>query len=198
MHKVLKLVLPSILCVLCLLCLRLANEFFGDHMLTLLPVSFGLIIGLANWRSHRLNPIMGTLLGVGLSYVIFVVGYFGFGMIGGAVTYLFKDTGYFVSSDSQFTLAIVISAFIMTPILVLFVYKFLFRILGTSFFYKVVLATVMLLALVGYLAFTYGGSIYKSPAVNSILNPFVLWQVIMAFAIQLVVVHNEPFAESTG
>ncbi len=166
----LKIIISPILCVLCI--------YFIIDDLSYYPLSFGLIIGLVNWYYHKYNPFLGVILSLIVSYITFFIAYFSL-LITGEIFNFLSDLGHII--------ALIISAFIIAPLLVFFAYKFVFNYPKTKLTIYIILFSVILLVLQAYFFFNYDDFILTDLNKSKIVNPFTIWQVIMALSLQLII-----------
>ena len=169
-----RVIAPPVVCVLCLV------YFVRDF--TYYPLVFGLVIGLTNWGYFKYKQILGLVLCLILSYVTFFTGYFSLAL----TTVIFDFLG-----DLGNIIALIISAFIIAPLLVFFAFKFVFKFAKTRFTNLIVTISVFLLALQSYFMLNVGDSISDDLIDNKFFNPFTTWQIIMALAIQTIIYQNE-------
>ena len=143
------------------------------------PLSFGLVVGIVNWDVHRYRPILGVLLSLFVSYVSFFIAYFSLGIFGNIRDSILENTNFVISDDSMGVLGFVISPFVIAPLLVFFFYRFVFFIPKSKLTLMTIMFTVLLLAIISYSIISY--------ADNSIVKPYILWQLVMAIALQLII-----------
>ena len=177
---VLNIIAPSILCILCI--------YFIIDDLFYYPLSFGLIIGLVNWYHHKYNPFVGVILSLIVSYFTFFLAYFSLLIIGEIFNFL-SDLGHIIG--------VIISAFIIAPILVFFAYKFVFDYPKTKLTAYIVLFSIILLVLQAYFFFNHDDLISSSLTKSKVLNPFTIWQIIMALSLQLIITQRIKKEKST-
>lgn len=165
-----RILLPPILCVFCL--------YFLIDDLFLYPLTFGLIIGFFNWNFHIYKPLIGVLLSVFVSYLTFFVAYFSLALTA-KIFDSFGDTGNII--------ALTISTSIIAPILVFYAYKYVFYISKSKLTLQIILISIVLLILESW--FFYDGSLRNDDIMKTIkiINPYSVWQIIMAIALQLLI-----------
>ena len=167
--RILKILLPSILCAVVIYITDMSIEYY--------PLSFGLIIGFVNWNFHKYKPLIGVSLSVLASYISFSIAYFSLGIFGYTRDMILANTDYAISDDLIGTLAFIISTSVIAPLLVFYLYRFIFTIQKTTFSKVIILISIVLLGLI-----QYGASVFYET-----FNSYLLWQVIMALAIQLLI-----------
>lgn len=169
--KYLQIVLPAIVCLLI--------AYFTKTSIWYYPLSFGLVIGLVNWSSHKNNPLLGTLLVVLVSYASFFASYFGVGF----VAYLLD----FMKGDEGALLALSIAPNIISPLLLFILFHFIFKIKKNKLRIFVILFSIIFLFFYSYIPISLEWYYLHD---NRLLNPSVIWQVIMALAIQILIHQN--------
>ncbi len=172
--KYIKLILPAILCVIIIHITKMEIYYY--------PLSFGIIIGLINWEKHKYNPYIGTLLSIFVSFVSFWIAFFSMSIFGIFRDFILQNTEYTISKDLVGELSYIISPFLFAPILVFIIYKFVFNFSKTKFAKYIIIVSIILLVLQS--SFFYNNEEFLK---DSIQIPFVIWQVIMALAIQLII-----------
>jgi hypothetical protein len=108
----LKIILPSILCFIVIITIKMDIEYY--------PLSFGLIIGFINWNNHKYGISIGIFLSLLASYTSFFIAFFTFPLLFEAFKLLFGE-------DTGSVTALAISSFIIAPLLVFFLYKYVFH-----------------------------------------------------------------------
>ncbi|MAN28780.1 MAG: hypothetical protein CMH15_12735 [Mesonia sp.] len=147
------------------------------------PLIFTLVIGLININKFKFNFLKSLLLCVFFSYLSFFVGYFGSFFLG-------KLLGGF--GDLGNISAIIISAFIISPILLYYSYSYIFELFKTKFNIYVMTITLTLMFIISFYTFYIMDYISDNNFFDTkLLNPFLLWQVIMALALQLILHQKE-------
>lgn len=167
-------VLPSALCTFVL-------YFIQDYFIYY-PLVFGLIIGFANWNSHKYKIFVGIILSVLSSYISFFIGYFSIGFTIEIVSSMFN----YISEDAKGRIAFMIAPFIISPLILFLLYTFVFKIPKTRFTTFIIIFTFILLISQSYF-FYYIDAFSINSSNTKILNPYTMWQIIMALAIQLLV-----------
>ena len=172
LKTLLEILLPPLLCVFLIKVTNMSIEYY--------PLSFGLVIGILNWKHHKHPPFFGILLCLILSYASFFIGYFSIPLLLGILS-------PFLGEDSGGILALTIGAYVIAPFLVFLSYKLIFKYKKSSNFIiigVIVLLIVVFRTLVWYSEF--GNYTFKLNELS-----YTLWQMIMAFAIQLLIVGNK-------
>jgi len=170
-----RIIITPILCVLYI--------YFIIDDLFYYPLSFGLVIGLINWKFHKYKPFLGVFFSVLVSYASFFIAYFSIIITGEVVGSILDING----DESKGVIAFIISPFIIAPMLVFLSYMFVFNIPKTKLTMYVVLFSVIFLVLQSYFFFYYVDSYSIDLSGHKILNPYTIWQIIMALAIQLII-----------
>tara|TARA_R110000868_G_C10826469_1_gene759008 strand:+ start:671 stop:1216 length:546 start_codon:yes stop_codon:yes gene_type:complete len=169
-----KIFLPPTLCIFVL-------YFIQDYFLYY-PLAFGLIIGFANWNSHKYKLFIGIILSVLSSYISFFIGYFSIGFIIEIVDSIYN----YISEDAKGRIAFIIAPFIISPLILFLLYTFVFKIPKTRLTAFIIIFAFVLLISQSYF-FYYIDSFSINSSNTKILNPYTMWQIIMALAIQLLV-----------
>ena len=147
------------------------------------PLIFTLVIGLININKFKFNFLKSLLLCVFFSYLSFFVGYFGSFFLG-------KLLGGF--GDLGNISGIIIYAFIISPILLYYSYSYIFELFKTKFNIYVMTITLTLMFIISFYTFYIMDYISDNNFFDTkLLNPFLLWQVIMALALQLILHQKE-------
>jgi len=162
--------LPSILCAIVIYITNIPLEYS--------TLTFGLIIGLANWGFHKYKPIIGVLLSMLVSFVSFLLAYLSF-----AAT---KAIFNLLNVDSDSVLSTTLSINIIAPLLLFLSYTFVFKIPKTRLTTFIVILSLVLLVFQSYLHY-YFDSLSIDFQYYKILKIHTIWQIIMALAIQLLV-----------
>ncbi|MFL0094806.1 hypothetical protein, partial [Tenacibaculum maritimum] len=95
------------------------------------PLSFGFIIGLFNWKKHKYNPYLGTILSLIVSNISFWLAFLCIGIFSAFREFIMNNTSFVIGEDMNIYY-LMISAFIIAPILVFFSYKFIFNLPKTK------------------------------------------------------------------
>ncbi len=175
--KKIKIILPAILCVLIIYITKMSLWYY--------PLSFGVIIGLVNWKKHKYNSYIGTLLSVIVSFASFWISFFFFGVFSALREFIINNTNYSIN-ESMLVYYLIISAFIIAPILVFTLYKFVFKIPKTKFSLYIIISSIILLIL----DFMFFWNFQETNNFSEML-PYVIWQFIMALSLQLILYQEE-------
>jgi hypothetical protein len=173
--KYFKLLLPAILCVLILYITKMSILYY--------PLSFGLVIGLVNWKLHKYNPYIGVLLSVLVSLISFWLAFFSIGLFSNLGDLITSNTNY-VFGDGAKIYYLIVAINIIAPILVFTLYKFVFKIYKTKFSLYIIISSIILLVLVFIL------NINHYSIFDFRLLPYTIWQFIMALALQIIITQN--------
>lgn len=170
-----KVIFPPIICWLIL--------YYQGKNLFVFPLIFALVIGFVNINKFKFNFLKSLLLFLFFSYVSFFVGYFGSFILAKLLGTL-GDLGNII--------AIIISAFIISPTLLYYSYSYIFKLLKTKFSIYVMAISLILMFIISFFTLYVMDYISDNNFFDTkLLNPFVLWQVIMALALQLILYQNE-------
>ena len=169
---ILKIILPPIICLLIIVLTEMGIEYY--------PLSFGLIIGFINWNNHKYGISIGIFLSLLASYTSFFIAFFTFPLLFEAFKLLFGE-------DTGSVTALAISSFIIAPLLVFFLYKYVFHYSKTKITNYIILVSVLILITVFYLSDSQYFNFIKVLK----LDHYGIWQVIMALAIQTIIYQKE-------
>lgn len=150
------------------------------------PLIFGSVIGLINFRTHKYNPYTGIILSIIVSFATFFIAYFSIWVVIYILNYLNELLVIDINDAKILTLSFIISPFIIAPLLVYYGYTFIFNFPKTKFTLLVVLIAILLLILQA--CFYYYYEDFKN---NSAINIYLIWQVIMVLALQLIIYQRE-------
>ncbi len=167
--------LPAVLCVFIIYITNLSIEYY--------PILFGLIIGLVNWGFHKKEPLLGVVFSILASYICFYLTFLSMYFVGSFFELIKGNINHLIDNELIAIIAFSISPFVVSPILLFFAYKFIFNFpKKTVTFFIIISAIILLFAYNIYINFYY-----ESLLNNRILNPYTIWQVVMALAIQLII-----------
>lgn len=167
----LKILAPSILCAIVIISTKMDLDYY--------PLSFGLIIGLVNWNYHRNNSYFGVILSLVISYASFIISYASTGLLAEMLKPLLGE-------DKAGIIALTIFPFVIAPLLVFFSYKLVFNYKIKTKFSKIILiSSIILLVTMFYVHYNYSEYGRDQQEFNAFLNPYTLWQIIVALALQL-------------
>jgi hypothetical protein len=169
----LKIITPPIFCVIIIVFTKMSIYYY--------PLSFGFIIGLFNWKKHKHNPYFGTILSLIVSNVSFWLAFLCIGIFSEFREFIMNNTDLIIGEDMNIYY-LMISVFIIAPILVFFSYKFIFNFPKTKFSLYVMIGCIILL-ITDFILY----SNYLDYINTSGMLPYILWQTIMALAIQLII-----------
>ncbi len=171
-----RIILPAILSCLSVLC------FFGGYKEYLIIGTFGIAIILFNYGKTKYNFFLSFLVSIVLSYVVFFLSI----LISGIIGYLImggnpdkKIEGFVLGADINDLLGLIPVA-IISPLLMFYSYRVLFKIIKASYFIFIKWASVVVLILLGIINDFYDNS-----------YGYTLWQVTMVLALQLILYQNE-------
>ena len=167
-YTLLKIILAPIVCVLIILSSQFGIEYY--------PLSFGLVIGFINWNNHKYGLLIGIILSLLASYISFFIAYF-------SVYLLFEIFKLFLGQDNGGVAALMVSSFILSPLLVFFLYKFVFNYSLTKIAKYIIFTSILILIIV----FNFSDWQYFKFLKNTRLDHYTIWQIVMALAIQLLI-----------
>ncbi|QMU64983.1 MAG: hypothetical protein GKR88_12240 [Flavobacteriaceae bacterium] len=172
LEKNTSIIIAPFLCAVLIVFTKLPLEYY--------PLSFGLVIAVVNWKISSRNSYLRTFLCVLFSYTSFFAGYFTPHILSNAFVPLFgQDIGGIV--------ALTLSVCLISPLLLFFLFRFIFKYPKKKFVIKVTAISVITLFLISLFHTWNVDTLKFQHEFNEILNPYTLWQVIMALAIQLLV-----------
>ena len=167
-YALLKIILAPRACVLIILSTQFGIEYY--------PLSFGLVIGFINWNNHKYGLLIGIILSLLASYISFFIAYF-------SVYLLFEIFKLFLGQDNGGVVALMVSSFILSPLLVFFLYKFVFNYSLTKIAKYIIFTSILILIIV----FNFSDWQYFKFLKNTRLDHYTIWQIVMALAIQLLI-----------
>jgi hypothetical protein len=172
--KNLKLIITVFLpAFLCLIFFKLIKEDIY-HALT-----FGLIIGMVNWKIHKYNKLLSIFLSIVSSNFVYFLSALLYVYLMKIIEFFKVDTNVLSVGDILFK----IITFIVAPLLLFYVYKFVFNIKKNKFTLWTIIIAVFSLMMISVLPIKDNK--------DNFFNLFSLWQVIMAFSLQLILYQNE-------
>ena len=174
--KYIKILIPAILCVVILYITKMSISYY--------PLSFGLVIGIVNWKLHKYNPYLGVLLSVLVSMISFWLSFLSMGLFNNLGELITNNTNY-VLGDGAKIYYLIIAVYIIAPLLVLRFYKFVFNISKTKFNLTVIISVIIILLLIYGIKPNYFIDNYPK------ISPYIIWQFIMALALQLILYQKE-------
>lgn len=177
-----RVILPAILCVL-LICAFERLEYFKYNAIYFIISSFGIIAILLNLKKIKHNFILSFLISVVLSYAVFFLSIF----ISGVIKFIFfmrgdidkKVEGVVLGYDIN-ALLLLIPVAIVSPLLMFYSYRIIFKIEKTSYFIFIKWASIVVLILLGTINDFYDDGYM-----------YIYWQVTMALALQLILYQTE-------
>jgi hypothetical protein len=155
-----------------------------ENDLFLFPLVFAIALSVLNFGNYKINQLLGIVLTIMFSYAAFFGGYFSLYITGNIFSFL---------SDLGSALAISISAFVIAPLLFFYGLGYLFSINNTSFVYSIKIISILLLSVYALLVL---GDFIETSFIQSnlsLLNPYNLWQIVMALAVQLIIYEKHIF-----
>ncbi|PNQ74737.1 hypothetical protein C1T31_00930 [Hanstruepera neustonica] len=164
-----RIILSSLICVGCVFLLKSNLEYT--------TITFGLIMGLSNFQTIKINKVLGVVLCVLFSFLSFLIAFLSFG--------LFSSDMSLINQDLANVLSLLISAYIIAPVSLLILYSFIFN-YGNFKTKKVYITlSIILLLVVGYLI-----PYFKVFEKNIVI--FSIWQITMSFVIHIVLGKRTP------
>ena len=175
--KYIKIILPSVLCLLIIYITKMPIWFY--------PLLFGFIVGLINWKVHRYKPYIGLFLCIISSLVSFWLAIFCVGIFSNFREFILNNTDIMISESIKMY-DVFIPPFIVAPLLVFFLFRFIFFFPKTKFSLYVIISSILLLIL----DFLFFWNYPKKDDYFKML-PYIIWQFIMALSLQLILYQDE-------
>lgn len=173
-----QIILPAILCSLIIYISKMEIWYY--------PLSFGLVIGLVNWNIHKNKPYIGVFLSVIISFTSFGLAFFCFGVFSTLREFLINNTIVSIG-EGAIVYYLIISAFVIAPILVFISYSFLFKIPKTKFSLFVMIISIIILIINAVMSqYTHQTKFYFSRMLS-----YAIWQIVMSIAIQIVITQKK-------
>lgn len=174
-----KIILPSIICTLIIVTTQISIEYY--------PISFGLVLGLINWKNYKFNPYLGLFFTIIISFVCFLLAYISFPLLSTILKPLLgEDLSSFISIE--------IAAFVIGPLLVFFSYSYIFNYPKKSIITRnIILGVIIILVFVSTLFFILPDSKITTLLKDIKLIHYTIWQIVMALGIQLIIYQKEIF-----
>ena len=172
-----KLILTSKIILLPIIC-AVIIYFFKIYIDFQFIVTFGILIILFNKNKtkHKLN--LSFIYSIILSFLVLIIS-----MGVGNIIYIIKDELFINLLPNDYLKRFhIIPKSIVSPLLMFYSYKLLFKIENTNYFRVIKWTSVFLLIILGFTNLFF---------VNEYL--FILWQFIMALALQLILYEKEIF-----
>ncbi len=145
-----------------------------------LPLSFGLVIGLINFKIDRFRSKLLQLFGVlTISFILFYLNLL-------LSLYLPKLINL---NEANTIILFKIVVFIISPLIVLFSYYWFYRI-------KLTLGNIMLSVLAAGTTYLYAQFQFLSYSTNTdqLFNPYLVWQVVVVLILQFMIYKKELFS----
>lgn len=175
MLKIVSLYLLSpLICVLCFFILNISIEVY--------PLIFGAVIGLVNWKSLKINKILGVILSVIFCYITIYLGYLSFVLLGNIVE----------GNEGLIVISLMISTTIISPLLLLLFYKTILKITMSRLNYLIIIVGVL------FLIIAFNVFYSKAVGVTNSINIYSLWTVIVSLMIQLLLNSNKLASLTKG
>ncbi len=152
--------------------------FLTNSNLFLYPLIFSLIVSLSNYRLYT-NLIKGIVLSIIFSYLSFFVGIFGYGLILKVIEYIGITNDISIGNWFYTDLAFLISTFIITPTLTIFLNKSLFRNTKTKTSIQIMIISIGVLVLISFF--------HNNQRDDNYFNIMNVWHLIIMFGLQLII-----------
>ena len=172
----LKITLTPIICVLIIMSTQIGIEYY--------PLSFGLVIGFMNWNNYKYGLFIGIILSLLASYFSFFIAYF-------TVYLLVEIFNSILGQDTGGVTALLVSSFIIAPLLMFYLYKFVFNYSRTKVTNYIILYAVILLIIISCLFYYFTDYKFVRFLKRIRLDHYTIWQIVMALGIQLIIYQKE-------
>jgi hypothetical protein len=176
MNIYIKIIMPSVICTL-----FLSIKSIEDIQYSILL--FGFVIGVFNRNVHKYEMDLGAFLSIlvsCISYGLGMLSYFG-------ALYLIDFFNFETMLNKEIGgVFLLLSSVVIAPLLLFNLYKFVFKIPKTKNTNWIIIISIILLVVLSQF-FTFKDS--KTDDVYRIF--FIIWQVIMALALQLILYQKE-------
>lgn len=177
MHIFIRLLLPLIFCII--------NVYLSKESDYMFYVLFVIIIIIFNLNKSKFNSIKSFLYAFLISFLVICISIVSYFIIGYLVD-LIIDNEFIKIINLNIQLVDLIYLFqisILSSILFIYGYKFVLKISFTKFTYMIIFITILLLLIFGINEMKHGKRYF--------FGLLEFWQIIMAFAIQLILYQNE-------
>lgn len=180
---ILNVIIPPLACILSII--------FFDKLFYYLPLIFGLVIGISNWKLHKYKPYLGVFLSVLVLYIAYSLTILSFSIYEPIWNFLKENINYIISKEDVSKVGFILSPFIIAPLLVFYAYRFVFNIPKTKITFWVIATFTIFLALQSYILFNKSDYFSTQFKDYKLFNPYVVWQPIMALGLQLILYQKE-------
>ncbi|MGJ8683051.1 MAG: hypothetical protein ACSHWW_00410 [Nonlabens sp.] len=189
----LKIIIPIFLLSAGIYLLEIEYNRFTENLIILYyPISFGLVVGLVNNKNHRYNYWFNTFLSLVIAALIFFTVFLIPYLIDQLQDYIRQSDEYYRFGFSKEDL-LFISAFYVAPILVFLGYGLIFKIRRNIAFLGIVIMTIFCMFLIKNNIIGNQRIEFLEEGSNSFrfLHPYVLWQLVMVFGLQITIHQKE-------
>jgi hypothetical protein len=159
--------------------LSVSIMFLNESNLFLYPLVFSIILSLSNYELLKLNLFIGIILGIGISYFTFFIGYFGYGVFYKLIELVGINNDITIGEWFYSDLAGSISVFIIAPLLTMYLLKLLFKNTKTRLTYWILLITVLINLILSFL--------HRGIDSDNFFNLLNMWQLIVMFGLQAII-----------
>lgn len=177
----LKIIIPSVICILGLPFIENIDFY---------PLLFGIVIGIINWNAHKFKPLIGCFLSIVISYTSYGIGLLSFAFYLFILEFLNENMNYAVTIDIHGAYGYILAPFIIAPIVLFLLYKFVFDIPKTNITSFTIVISIVLLTTQSYFLIIENNYTFQTEKFV-IWDPYVIWQVVMALALQVIIYQNE-------
>lgn len=168
------LLLPSFLCIV-------INFIFVDEGLLLIGL-FSLIISICNLNKSKFDFLKSIIFTLIASFVVFGVAILNYIVVGFMVENL-TALSFFNFSISWIDLNYLLQVTFFSPLFLFYGYKFIFKISFTYITCLIIFIIILLLIILGIAQLKHGNKYF--------FGILEFWQIITAFALQLILYQNE-------
>ena len=159
--------------------LSVSIMFLNDSNLFLYPLVFSIILSLSNYELFRLNLFIGIILGIGISYLTFYIGYFGYGVFYKLIELIGIKNDITIGKWFYSDLSSCISVFIIAPFLTMYLLKSLFKKTKIKLTNWILSITILIIVTASFF--------HKGIDSNNFFNLLNLWQLIVMFGLQAII-----------
>lgn len=183
-----KIILPPIVLIIFIYIFSIL-EILNDISLLYYPISFGLVLGLFNWKLSKFSNkiILLIIFSIIICIVSFFIGFFSLGVYN-----LFENTiKLSLGEDDGKMWIIIISTCLIAPIALFQLLKLIFKFKKDKFNFFVKVITIILLIIQFLCFYKFSNNKIENNSFYNLISPFTFWQFIMIISLQLQLYHEE-------
>lgn len=185
MVKLIKSILiPTIICIL--LSYMLDKKHIATYPAYLMPLFFGIVLGLFNYKYYRHKiyfnqPVQVILISIAISFFCFIFAVFSYPLITNVIGFLFERLPITFGKEAISRLSIYFAMYLVAPFTVLFSFKCVFLFPKGKTTNILIITTLIVFVSLGYIIYI--------EIVGDKLN--LLWMPLMALSLQLIIYQSE-------